>query len=240
MAKKIILLALVLRLYALQHPMYFGDMDWFFASAHQALHTGHLPMLGITSSITWLHQGPLWTYFLLVPLPPIIITLLLGLAAVVLAYLTLGPLGGVLMAIVPLAITQSITPYHTTLIPVFFFLTLACVQRRHSYLTGLFMGFLYQAHLLTFIYWPVFIYLAYTKKLTLPRMFLGFVLGILPFLIAGPVQTFGIFIWLAKQLVTGFGGVSSGVSTAYWVVLLPAAIGVLKWIYAYSYRHRAQ
>lgn len=233
--RKTLLLALVLRLYALQFPIHFGDMDWFFASAYNALHTGHLPVLGITSSITWLHQGPLWTYFLLLPVQPVVLALVLGLFTVALAYISLGPIGGVVMAITPLAISQSITPYHTLLVPLFFFLALACAQRRHSYLTGLFVGCLYLSHLLTFIYWPLFIYLAWKHKLNFGRYGLGFVLGILPFIIAGPVQTLGIFVWLAKQLLTGFAGTTSSLSTAYQVVLLPGIVVVLKWIYAYGY-----
>lgn len=240
----IVSIAFILRLLVVGSQVNFGDMDWFFAAAYQALQTGHLPMLGITSSITWLHQGPLWTYFLLMPVPPIYITLILGLCAVILAHLTSGKWAGLLMAVLPLAVSQSITPYHTTLIPVFFFLVFACILRRHSYLTGLFVGFLYQSHLLTFIYWPLWIYLAYKKNLSIKRLALGFVLGILPFIIAGPIQTFGIFVWLVKQIVTGFSGVSGGLSTAYQVVLLPGIVfgigQMLKWINAYRSSSRTQ
>lgn len=236
----ILVIALVLRFVHLENIPYFPDLDWFFASASSAFHTGHLPMLGITSSVTWLHQGPLWTYLLLVPLPPIIFTFSTSIMTVALVFLAAGGIPALIMAVLPFAIIQTLTPYHTALIPLFFFLAYLNIVRRHSYLSGLFIGFLYQLHLLTFIYWPLFLYLASKKDLSLRRLALGFILGILPFIISGPVQTFGIFVWLIKQILTGFDGVTSGISTAYWVVLMPGLILVLKWIYVYWNRFNAQ
>ncbi len=237
----IFILSLLLRLNNLQAAPHFADMDWFFNSAKIALHTGHLPMLGITSSITWLHQGPLWTYFLLLPevlsIPPIVFTIVAGALTVVLVHLSVGLLPALVVAVLPLAISQSQAPYHTSLIPLFFFTAYLCLNRKKSYLTGLFIGFLYQLHLLTFIYWPLFAYLAYRKQLDIKRLSLGFALGILPFIIAGPVQTLGIFVWALKQIFTGFAGTSSGISTAYWVVLLPGIILILSWVLKWVYAH---
>lgn len=237
----ILTVATALRLANLDPAPYFSDMDWFFTSARQALTTGYLPILGITASITWLHQGPLWTYLLLLPtaigLPPQILTIIAGVAAVALAYFAARPVAAVILALLPFAVTVSQTAYHTSLIPLLFFLSFLCFCRRRLFLAGLFVGWLYQAHLLTFIYWPLWLYLVLKLRLRLPPVLLGFGLGILPFIIAGPVQLFGIFVWLAKQLLAGFSGVSSGISTAYWVVLLPGlilALGwVIKWLSAY-------
>jgi len=75
------------------------------------------------------------------------------------------------------------------------------------FFAGLFLGLLYQLHLLTFLFW-IFIK---------PKMLPGFILGILPFLLVGPVQTFGIFAWIAKHLLTGFSG--STFSGAYIITL---------------------
>ncbi len=233
----IFILATVLRVYKLDQAPHFADMDWFFESANAALHTGHLPLLGITSSITWLHQGPLWTYFLLVPINPQVLTVSAGIITVILAYFSGGLMAAALIALLPFSITQSQTAYHTSLIPFLFFVVYLLIQRQRSFLAGLFIGFLYQSHLLTFIYWPLWLYLTYKNRINTPKLILGFVLGILPFILAGPIQTLGIFIWFAKQLLTGFGGVSAGISTAYWVVLMPGLIlalaKVLKSIYAH-------
>ncbi len=244
----IVAIAAGLRFWGINHPPYFADMGWFFASARQTLISGQLPLLGITASITWLHQGPLWTYFLLLPtavsLPPQVLTALAGVAAVALAYFVAGPVAAAVMALLPFAVTSSLTPYHTSLIPLFFFLSYLCVTRRRPFLGGLFIGFLYQSHLLTFIYWPLFLYLAVKKKLSILHLASGFVVGVLPFILAGPVQTLGIFVWLTKQILTGFGGVSSGISTAYWQVLLPGGLlllgRVIKWLHAHRHSFSSQ
>ncbi len=216
------------RILMLRYIPHFGDIDWFVNSANVALQTGRLPLLGITASITWLHQGPIWTYMLLVPqafkFSPISVTVVLGVLTVGLVYFAAGIIPALIMAVLPFAVIQSITPYHTTLISPLFFITYLLIQKRHSILTGLFIGFLYQSHLLTFIYWPLWLFLIFKKQLRLEICGLGFVLGILPFIISGPIQTVGIFIWIFKQLATGFRGANSGISTAYLSVLLPGVI----------------
>ena len=50
------------------------------------------------------------------------------------------------------------------------------------------------------------------------KSFFGFILGILPFIISGPTQTLGIFVWIIKHLFEGFGGTGLA-SDAYRVVL---------------------
>lgn len=61
--------ALLLRIHNLSQNMIFiGDQGWFYLSARDLLISGKIPLVGITSSHTWLHQGPLWTYMLSVVL----------------------------------------------------------------------------------------------------------------------------------------------------------------------------
>lgn len=234
----ILILALGLRLRGVNNLPYFDDMGWFFTSARQALTSGQLPTLGITASITWLHQGPLWTYFLLLPvatyIPAQLFTSLAGVAAVALAYFAAGPVAAALLALLPFAVVTSQTAYHTSLIPLFFFLSYLCLTRRRLFLGGLFIGFLYQSHLLTFIYWPLWVILA--RKMPKLQITLGIILGILPFILAGPIQTFGIFIWIGKGLLTGWE-VSSGISTAYWQVLLPGGILLLGTVIKWGHAH---
>ena len=154
--------------------------------------------------------------------------------SIYLIYFLGGWPASLLLAVLPLAVLQSRMPYHTSLIPLFSILFLLFLRRHKDFLAGLFLGFLYQLHLLTFIFWPIAIY----KYLISPPKLggehrggifaMGLALGILPFLIAGPVQTFGIFAWIAKHSLTGFGG--STISTAYLVVLLVPAILGISWI----------
>src|SRR6185312_14686775 len=61
----ILFLAAFLLFYKLNEFMSFiGDQGWFYISARDMLLTGQIPLVGITSSHTWLHQGPFWTYLL--------------------------------------------------------------------------------------------------------------------------------------------------------------------------------
>jgi hypothetical protein len=229
----ILLLGIAIRFLGLSHAPHFGDMDWYVNSAKTEI----LPLLGITTSITWLHQGPLWTYVLKVPVDPLIFTLLSGLLTIGIAYFLIGPLPAFILAVLPFAVTQDLTAYHTSPIPLLFFSVLLLINRRKAFLTGLFIGLLYQSHLLTFIYWPLWTYLLVKRQINLWSVAVGLVIGIMPFIISGPVQTLGIFAWIAKQIFSGFSGASSGVSTAYWIVFLPGvilAIGkVVKSIYAH-------
>src|SRR5882762_6674950 len=61
----ILLLAAFLLFYRLSEFLPFiGDQGWFYISARDMLLTGQIPLVGITSSHVWLHQGPYWTYML--------------------------------------------------------------------------------------------------------------------------------------------------------------------------------
>ena len=226
-----IILGTILRFYDLANRMPFiGDQAWFYLSARDTLLGSGLPLLGITASITWLHQGPLWTYFFVPlithPVLPAIFTSVVGLISIYLIYFLGGWPASLLLAILPLSVLQSRMPYHTSLIPLFSILYFLFLRRRRDFLAGLFLGFLYQLHLLTFIFWPIMLF----RRKLIP----GFLLGIFPFLLAGPIQTFGIFAWIAKHALTGFGG--STVSTAYLVVLLvPATLIVSKIIKAFPW-----
>lgn len=221
-----IILGTVLRFYRLPDLMPFiGDQAWFYLAARDALLGRGLPLLGITASITWLHQGPLWTYLLVPliahPVLPAILTSLAGVISIYLIYFLGGWPASLLLSALPLSVLQSRMPYHTSLIPLFSILFFHFFLRRRDFLAGLFLGFLYQLHLLTFIFWPVMFF----RHQLIP----GFILGILPFLLAGPIQTFGIFAWIAKHTLTGFTG--SSISTAYLVVLLVPAILIASWFF---------
>jgi len=220
-----VILGTVLRFYRLPSLMPFiGDQAWFYLAARDAFLGRSLPILGITASITWLHQGPLWTYLLVPliahPVLPALLTSLAGVVSIFLIYFLGGWPTSLLLAMLPLAVLQPRMPYHTSLIPLFSILFFLFLHRHRDFLAGLFLGFLYQLHLLTFIFWPVMFF----RRRLVP----GFLLGILPFLIAGSVQTFGVFAWIAKHALTGFGG--STISTAYLVVLLVPAILIVSWL----------
>ncbi len=167
--------ALILRLYHLQIFMPFiGDQAWFYLSARDMLLTGHIPLVGITSSHTWLHQGPLWTYilglFLLIghfhPVAPAIFTAILDALGVYLIYRVgtamfskrLGLIAGALYAFSPEIIGNAQMPYHTSLIPIVTTLFIYCLYKWISGtrlffpLVIFFLAALYNLELATFVF----------------------------------------------------------------------------------------
>jgi GT2 family glycosyltransferase len=132
----ILVLALFLRIVSLDRTMVFiGDQAWFYLSARDMILNGQIPLLGIASSHPWLHQGPLWTYILSVPLwafkfnplTPGYFTAIMGVITVFLTYKIgrimfskrIGIIASFLFATSPLIIQNDRMPYHTTLIPLF-------------------------------------------------------------------------------------------------------------------------
>lgn len=218
---------------------FFGDIGWFYLSARQALLSGQFPLLGITTSITWLHQGSLWTYMLIPsfwlsnfhPLSPVIFIIFVNIFLISNFYFLISKLSNkkvaflstLILVINPWFMMHLRTPYHTAPIPLFEVIFLLSLLKQRDFLSGLFLGLLYQLHLLTFIFWPL-VFL----RLRL-RLFTGFVLGIMPFLIVGPTQTLGIFVWIIKHFFEGFGGVGF-VSEAYKIVLFIPSLLLLSLI----------
>ena len=129
----LLIIGLFLRLDRIQSLMpLIGDQGWFYLSAHTMLR-GTIPLVGITSSHTWLHQGPLWTYLLAVifaftkgdPVAPAYFTGIVGVATTYFLYIfgkqmfsqRVGFITAALFAVSPLVVIYTRMPYHTTLIP---------------------------------------------------------------------------------------------------------------------------
>ena len=131
-----LLAALFLRIYHLSQNMTFiGDQGWFYLSARDLLISGKVPLVGITSSHTWLHQGPLWTYMLSFvlfvskfnPVSGAYLTILFGLLTTFLIYKLgtlmfssrVGFVGAALWATSPLIIFFDRMPFDPSPIPFF-------------------------------------------------------------------------------------------------------------------------
>jgi hypothetical protein len=231
----IIILGIFLRFYNLNSSVtFFADQAWFLLSARDSVLSGHLPLLGITSSITWLHQGPLWTYFLIplllffkfTPLAPGYFTAFLGTITIPITYYLgallfnrrTGFLSALIFAVSNIVVIQNRIAYHTSLIPTLTVIFLLLLLKRRLFLAGLFLGLVYQLHLLSLVFWlPVFYYL-YRRDYPFAKFITGLSLGILPFLLSGPVQAFGVVFWFLKFF---WGSVTtSGLSTAYLAVFV--------------------
>src|SRR3989344_2873008 len=224
---------------------FIGDQAWFFISARDALLTGQFPLLGVTTSITWLHQGAVFTYLLIPTLilgnfNPIFgsyLTILFGLLSVILFYFLAKRFFGLLPALLssavlatwPFFIYQSRFSYHTAPIPLFTLIFLTALFHHRFTIAALFLAFLYQLHLLTFIFWPIYVAVVGSKFRF--KYLAVFLFGISPLILSGPIQTLGIFAWLVKQVFSGFTAVSGG-SYAYIMVLIApmflALAGILK------------
>lgn len=176
----ILSIALFLRLYNLSTGMQFiGDQGWFYLSARDLIINGKIPLIGITSSHTWLHQGPLWTYILSVgllitkfnPLSGGYITALFGLITTYLMYRLgsemfskkTGYIAAMLYAVSPLITISDRIPFDPSPIP---FFTLLYLYSLYKWLNGevkyfpaipVLIAILYNLELSTFILFFIFI-----------------------------------------------------------------------------------
>ena len=113
---------------------FIGDQGWFYLSARDLLLTWNIPLVGITSSHTWLHQGALWTYMLAPilwlfnfnPVGGAYLAVVLGIISIIAIYIVgkdlskneeTGLIAAFLFATSPLVIIHSRIPYHTAPIP---------------------------------------------------------------------------------------------------------------------------
>jgi 4-amino-4-deoxy-L-arabinose transferase-like glycosyltransferase len=152
--------------------------------------TGDIPLVGITSSHTWLHQGPLWTYILAIilwisdfdPLVPGYIMAVFGTITVIYMYWVLsrmfdrttGLIASALLSVSVYAVIFARQPYHTS--PITFFVIML-LYSTWKWLQGnvnffplvlLSLTILYHFELASALFWPVFVlimlYGAFTKK----------------------------------------------------------------------------
>lgn len=186
-----LLLALFLRIYNLSQSMVFiGDQGWFYLSAKDFLTEGKIPLVGITSSHTWLHQGPLWTYMLSValllgnfnPISGGMLTAMFGVGATFLMYKLgssmfsekVGLISAALYSASPLIIFFDRMPFDPSPIPFFtilyFYSIFKWIKGKNVYfpLIIIFLAILYNLELATFsLFFPllfIFLYGLYKRK----------------------------------------------------------------------------
>jgi len=166
-------LALFLRTFRLNETMIFiGDQGWFYLSARDMLLTGKIPLVGITSSHIWLHQGPYWTYILAFlfkfigynPLIPGYFTAIFGSLSIFIVYKIIkemfgkkiGVISSLLYATSPLILINDRFPYHTSLIPIFTLLYIFSIYKwvkgevKYFICAIILLGILYNFELATF------------------------------------------------------------------------------------------
>lgn len=140
----IVIAAVSLRLYKIDEFIpFYGDIGWFYVSARDMLISGNIPLVGITSSHLWLHQGPIWTYILSFifyiydfnPTAPYYFTAILDVFTLILIYKLVkysfssnaALIASVLYAFSPAVILSARVAYHTSPIPFFIALFIYCI-----------------------------------------------------------------------------------------------------------------
>jgi GT2 family glycosyltransferase len=208
----IFLLGLFLRFYKLPATMIFiGDQGWFYLSALSFIKSGQIPLVGIPSSVVWLHQGPLATYMIAIalffgklnPIAPAAFFSILDCITIVLIYflaknLSTSRIAGILSALFyatsPLILLTARMPYHTSPIPfvaIIFLLILSQIMKgKKSLLPVLFFcfGLLVQLELSNAVLLLVIILTFLLNRIRITKKegivsFAALAVGILPFIL---------------------------------------------------------
>ncbi|MCL5438712.1 MAG: glycosyltransferase [Patescibacteria group bacterium] len=178
----ILLFGSFLRFYRLNDLMIFiGDQGWFYLSARDIVISNVFPLVGITSSHLWLHQGPLWTYILAPallisgfnPVSGAYLTAFFGILSIFLIYKIgteffsnrLALFTALIYSASPLVVFHSRMPYHTSLIP--FFVLLLFFSLSKWIKGGIFyfplalfsLSVIYNLELATIVFWPVILFI---------------------------------------------------------------------------------
>lgn len=160
---------------------FIGDQAWFYISARNMLLYHTIPYVGITSSHTWLHQGPLWTYFIAViflltnfnPLAPGYIGALVSCLSIYMIYKLgssmisqkTGIIAAFLFATSPLVILNARMPFCTLPIPLFVSLFIFSLYKfvNHNKLAFplciFLLAILYNLEIATFIFIIIFLFI---------------------------------------------------------------------------------
>lgn len=229
------IISLLINIYRQNELMLFiGDAARDFIAARDMILTHSIPLVGIPSSVPWLHQGPLSVYaigfsFLLSNFNPISPGIFFGfvgaITTVLFFYLTkeyFGEKAAVIASVLyvssPMIVVNARMPYHTSLIPFFavvFFTILLKSLRRTRYLPLVFfaLGLLLQVELsnivviliIGILFWNFRIKIS--KKIWVASI-LSFCVGILPFILYefqnGPAYL-KFPLWIANRVRLFFG-----------------------------------
>lgn len=214
----ILLVSAFLNLYKIQDLlMFIGDFGRDYLAAREMIMIGNIPLVGIPSSVAWLHQGPLSIYFIALsllignfhPVAPALFYGMFGVASTYLVYklgkeyfnAKVGLLSSLFYATSPLIVVSVRMPYHTSAIPFFaglFFLLLYKVLQGKTHLlfvTFFLLGLLFQLELSNGVLFFLLAVLGilfkkHIKRSEITKGVFGFSLGILPFILYDLTHSF--------------------------------------------------
>ncbi len=207
----ILLISLFLNLYKISTQlMFFGDFGRDYLVARDMVINHTIPLIGIESSVKWLHQGPLSIYFIALsflignfsPIAPAIFYGIVGSLTTLLVYILgknlcnskVGLLASLFYATSPLITVSMRMPYHTSSIPFFaclFFISMFKVIKG-SYkvlpIASFLLGILFLLELSNGVLFLLFLIYIYWYKLRFPKNIINksiftFILGISPFIL---------------------------------------------------------
>ncbi len=211
-----------------------GDAARDFLAARDMLLTQTIPLVGIPSSVPWLHQGPISVYgiglaFLLSKFNPIAPGILFGIVGAITTvfvysltkkYLNdaTAVIAALLYATSPMVVVNARMPYHTSLIPFFsivFFFVFAASLKKPKILPYAFFAFglLMQVELSNIVVFAIMAVLLYINKTKISRRtiyasVLSFMIGIVPFILYelfyGP-SYIKFPLWIVNRIRLFFG-----------------------------------
>lgn len=211
-----------------------GDAARDFLAARDMIVTHTIPLVGIPSSVPWLHQGPISVYgialaFFLSNFNPIAPGILFGIVGAITTALLyffakkyfgdrVAVIASLLYATSPMVVVNARMPYHTSLIPFFsilFFLALTSSLKKPKFmpLTFFAFGLLLQVELSNVVVLAIMGILFYFYKTKISKRgmyFSGITLfmGVLPFVlyefVNGPAYI-KFPLWIANRIGLFFG-----------------------------------
>lgn len=206
-----------------------GDSARDFLAARDMVLSGSIPIVGIPSSAPWLHQGPtsVWLIglaFSLSKFNPVAPAILFGSIGAVTTFLVwylgnklfnekVGFIASLLYATSPLIVVNARMPYHTSLIPFFvsiFFILLLKAIKNKKYLPLLLFSFgltllveLSNIVIFGIIFILFILFRIKLQKKDYLKMLVGFMLGIIPFVIYDFLHGFTYLkfpLWIANRI----------------------------------------
>ncbi len=207
----LVVLATVLRFWRLPELMTFiGDQGRDYLAARDMILTGQWPLVGIASSVPWLHQGSafIWLTALALkigqfnPLAPAVLTATLGVLAVYLLYrFSKNWWAGLILATSPLAVVQSRLAYHTSPIPLVTIGYLWAMSSSAVHWSFFMASLLLQFELTTL---PLTVLAIFWFKKFSPVWLIPFIPKIIYDFSHGFSQTLGFGAWAGYRLVNVF------------------------------------
>jgi len=224
----ILFLSLVLRFYKISTLFPFnGDVAWDFLSAGSFLKGGSFPLVGISSSVPWLHQGAFFTYILIIilgifkgnPVAPVFFTSALGVFTTFLIYFVgkkifskeVGLWSALFYAVSPLSVFFNRFPYHLSPIAILSFLFFWSLFKgikenpKIFILSSLLLGILLQFELSNLVLLPVLLICFWRERKEIPIKTV--ILSIFSF----------IFPWLPKIIYDFSHGFTQTLGYFAWV-----------------------